>query len=120
MFRYAEIAEEFDPNPNAFGTREVKQVKVFRMVPGDTDEQNLVTFEIWRQDTTKGSTGDWLIYQPATKISQYFIPIVPYYTNRTGFMVGEPPLQDLAEKNLEHWRVSSDHAHILHFVGVPL
>ena len=120
MFRYAEIAEEFDPNPNAFGTREVKQVKVFRMVPGDTDEQNLVTFEIWRQDTTKGSTGDWLIYQPATKISQYFIPIVPYYTNRTGFMVGEPPLQDLAEKNLEHWRVSSDHAHILHFVGVPV
>ena len=121
MFRYLEIAEEFDSNQNSFGSRQIRQVKIYRLIPGATDEQNQVTFEIWRQDnSSSGGTGNWVIFQPATPVTPKFIPIVPFYTNRTGFMLGEPPLQDLAEKNLEHWRVSSDHAHILHFVGVPV
>ena len=48
------------------------------------------------------------------------ITLVPVYLNRTGFMQGEPPLEDLADLNLAHWRRSSDLENILHVAGVPI
>ena len=44
------------------------------------------------------------------------IPLVTYYTNKRGRMTAEPPLCDLAEKNLEHWQSSSDQRNVLRFV----
>jgi hypothetical protein len=44
------------------------------------------------------------------------IPIVPFYTNQTGFMQAMPALMDLADKNLEHYQSSSDQRNILRFV----
>lgn len=36
------------------------------------------------------------------------IPLVTYYTNRTGFMMGEPGQQELIDLNLEHYQKSSN------------
>ena len=41
------------------------------------------------------------------------IYLVPFYTNRTGFMRGEPPFQNIAESNLEHWQTKSEYKHAL-------
>lgn len=49
-----------------------------------------------------------------------FIPLVPVYTKRTGFMNAKPLLDDLAEKNCEHWVTSSDYRRILHVSMAPI
>lgn len=48
------------------------------------------------------------------------IPLVTYYTDKSGFMTGKPPLLDLAHLNVQHWQSSSDQEHILHFIRFPL
>lgn len=48
------------------------------------------------------------------------IPLVTFYTERTGYMTGKPPLLDLAHLNIQHWQSSSDQEHILHFIRFPL
>lgn len=48
------------------------------------------------------------------------IPLVSYYTQRTGFMRGKPALMDLAETNLIHWQSASDQRNIMHVVRVPI
>lgn len=48
------------------------------------------------------------------------IPLVSFYTQRTGFMRGKPALMDLAETNLIHWQSASDQRNIMHVVRVPI
>lgn len=48
------------------------------------------------------------------------IPIVVFYSGRTGFWTAHPPFEDMAWKNIEHWQSSSDQRHILHVARVPL
>jgi len=43
------------------------------------------------------------------------IPLVTGYANQTGFMTAEPPLRELAETNLAHYRSDSDQRNILHY-----
>jgi len=45
------------------------------------------------------------------------IPLVTAYFNWRGFMRADPPLEDLAWLNLEHWQVSSDKRNILRFAS---
>jgi hypothetical protein len=48
------------------------------------------------------------------------IPLVTLYTNRTGFMTAEPPLEDLAWINLAHYQSLSDQRNILRFARLGL
>lgn len=48
------------------------------------------------------------------------IPVAPVYLQRTDFMAGEPPLDDLADVNVAHWQSQSDQRNILHFARVPI
>lgn len=48
-----------------------------------------------------------------------YIPLVTGYSYKTGFLVSEPPLEDLAYMNLTHWQSSSDQRNILHIARVP-
>lgn len=70
-------------------------------------------FQIWRQDKSIINTSDnWVLYSEGTTSIDY-IPIVPVYTNRVGFMEGRPPLSPLAELNKEHWVSSSEQRNAL-------
>jgi Domain of unknown function (DUF4055) len=48
------------------------------------------------------------------------IPLVPLYTNRTGFMQASPPLEDLAYLNLEHFQIRSDQRNALNVASFPI
>jgi hypothetical protein len=48
------------------------------------------------------------------------ITLTPFYTNRTGFMTGCPPLEKLAELNVAHWQLDSDLSNITHVAQVPI
>ncbi|MCW9731921.1 DUF4055 domain-containing protein [Avibacterium sp. 20-15] len=50
-----------------------------------------------------------------------FIPIVAFATKNSGeFMLGEPPLMELAYLNIKHWQSQSDQDNILNTARVPL
>lgn len=47
------------------------------------------------------------------------IPLIPFYTNRTGFMRAETYFTTLAHLNLQHWQSSSYQRNILNVARVP-
>jgi hypothetical protein len=62
---------------------------------------------------------EWIQVDSGT-FSLGFIPLTPVYFNKKGRFVADPPLIDLAWKNLEHWQSSSDQRNILRFARFGL
>lgn len=101
---------EFETVPDgAFNETMIPQVRV--LYPG--------RWEIYREVTEGDDKGKWTLHDKGTT-SLKVIPLAPVYLNRTGFMTGEPPLEDLADLNVAHWQSGSDQRHILHFARVPV
>ena len=48
------------------------------------------------------------------------IPLFTFYTERTGFMTANPPLEDLAWMNVAHWQSYSDQRNILRFARMGI
>lgn len=62
---------------------------------------------------------DWrIIDEGLTTLAD--IPFVPIYGQRTGFMTGTAPLEDLAHLNVKHWQSQSDQDTIMHAARVPI
>lgn len=119
--RFVESASVSD---GEFGERLVQRIRVFdRALPGERrtesgrrlrSDQGATTYRIFEQDLS----GQWaLIDEGLVTVGE--IPMRTLYTRRVSFMVGRPPLEDLAWKNLEHWQSASDQRHILHVARVP-
>jgi len=49
-----------------------------------------------------------------------FIPLVTFYADRQGFMLGKSPLDDLADLNIRHWQSMSDQISILTVARFPM
>ncbi|MFY0682606.1 MAG: DUF4055 domain-containing protein [Thalassovita sp.] len=109
QWRTLEVIEEDDPT-DEFGTVVVEQVRVI-----SRDEQG-VRVRLYRQNADKAG---WFVFDEFTTEAEE-ITVIPVYSNRTGFMKSEPPLEDLADKNLEHWQSASDQRNILHSARVPI
>ncbi len=75
--------------------------------------------EIYRK--SKGDAGEsiWAIHEE-WETSRDDIPLVTFYTKRTGFMRGSPPLLNLALLNIKHWQSQSEQDNILHVARVPI
>lgn len=104
MLRLIECIEEEDGD---FGVKAVPQIRV--LTPG--------AWTTYRED--KNKKGEWYLHEEGTT-SIDFIPLVTYYTKRTGFMTAVPPLSDMADLNIKHWNSQSDQDNILHTARVPL
>lgn len=77
-------------------------------------------YEIWKKVENKSSKDtSWELLENGT-VSLGEIPLATFYAARTGFMLAEPPLEDLAFLNVAHWQSASDQRHILHVARVPL
>jgi hypothetical protein len=88
-----------------WGTQTIPQVRVLE--PG--------RWEIHRQNEKK----EWVLYEEGVT-SIDFIPFVPVYGERVGFMLGRPPMLELAHLNVAHWQSASDQQTILHVARVPI
>jgi hypothetical protein len=105
--RFMECVEEPAPD-GEFGTKTVQQIRVLE--PG--------RWATYRKGT--GSLSEtWVLHKQGVT-SLDFVPMVTFYTKRTGFMTATPPLNDLADLNIKHWQSSSDQDSILHTARVPL
>ena len=98
------------PAADGWGYEEVEQIRVLyrEEIPVEKGVSVVaVRFEIWREDKTATTDDKWYkVEEGVTGMTR--IAIVPFYTNRTGFMIGEPPNQSIAELNLMHWRSRAD------------
>ena len=96
------ISEEFNrPVPGTWEYEEVEQVRVFYL------EGNAVRWELWRE-IEDDRDQDQFVLVDSGQTTFTRIPLIPIYTNRTGYMVGTPPFQHVAELNLRHWRLTSE------------
>ena len=103
------LLESVDEDDGAFGTKRVTQVRVLE--PG--------RWATYRKNTSAGGHETWSEHESGTT-SIGVIPFVPVYGFRTGFMVGTPPMLELAHLNVEHWQSKSDQQTILHVARVPV
>jgi hypothetical protein len=106
QLRLLETVEELH---GEFGTKIVEQVRV--LSPG--------AWEIWRKAPSALGLDVWALHDKGvTSLSE--IPFVPVYGSRRSFMIGVPPMLELAYSNVEHWQSKSDQQTILHVARVPL
>ncbi|QYW02106.1 portal protein [Stenotrophomonas phage Sonora] len=77
--------------------------------------------QLWEPHPTKKKDGKpvWIMVDEWDTALQV-IPLVTFYANRTGFMTGKPPLEDLAWLNVAHWNSSSDQRNILRVARFPM
>lgn len=74
---------------------------------------------IYRKVTDEEGNEDWVI-ESDNEVELDMIPLIPVYGWQVSFMVGVPPLLDVAYLNITHWQSDSDQRHILHVARVPL
>lgn len=99
------LMESVCEDEGEFGEVAIPQIRV--LAPG--------AWQTWRQNDKK----DWLLFDEGTTTLGY-VPFVPVYGNRTGFLTAKPPLVEMAHLNVEHWQSSSDQQTILHVARVPI
>jgi len=81
-----------------------------------------VTVTVYRRDKEKDveSVDGWPIDGPPIDLGINEIPLVTFYADRQGFLLGKSPLQDLAELNKKHWNSQSDQDNILTIARFPI
>lgn len=108
QLRIMETVQKDDPE-DEFKSASLQQVRVLDRAPDG------VTVRLFRQNEKK----EWAEaerYKSAAKE----ITVIPFYAERTGFFIGEPVLEDLADVNIAHWQSQSDQRNILHSARVPI
>ena len=94
------------------GFAEVEKCRIRVLEPG--------LVQLWEPQKAKGGKEpEWaMVDEWATGLN--YIPLVTFYANREAFMVGKPPLLDLAHLNVTHWQSTSDQRHILTVSRFPI
>lgn len=97
-----------DPD-NPFAKIKVEQLRVYDI--------GTVSLYQWQKTAPKGKE-DWVLVD-TWQYDFPEIPLVTFYSNRTDFMVGKPPIDDLADLNIAHWQSESDQTAILTVARFP-
>ncbi|WP_373379894.1 DUF4055 domain-containing protein [Cupriavidus nantongensis] len=109
MLTQLRLLETVTEDDGEFGEKHVEQVRV--LTPG--------AWATYRKDEGSTDKDDWILHLQGTTTLKV-IPFVPVYGKRKAFMIGVPPLLDLAHMNVEHWQSKSDQQTILHVARVPI
>jgi hypothetical protein len=88
----------------SFGDEEVNYIKI--VTP--------VGWSVWKEVENKKKEKIWILQEEGLHTFGR-IPLITLYANKTGFMIADPCLEDLAWLNLAHWQSYSDQKNILRF-----
>lgn len=97
------------------GFAEVVKPQIRRVFMSD----GVVTIELYQPKDTKKQKRDWVVVDEYT-ITLPRIPMITFYADRSGPMLGKPPLEDLADLNISHWQSSSDQRACLTVARFPI
>lgn len=77
--------------------------------------------QLWERDekASKKDAEVWVMVDEWSTGLDY-IPMVTFYADRQDFMMGKPPLLDLAWLNVAHWQSTADQRHILTVARFPI
>lgn len=115
--RIRETSVEAD---GAWGEKTVCRVRVLEIIQDDKRRPRC-QYTVWEKSKDAQGKEDWTANKELSGVMSIgFIPILPVYTRRTGFMAGKPPLEDLAYLNSLHWQKWSDANQIEHVASVPI
>jgi hypothetical protein len=106
QLRFMECVEEPD---GEFGTTEIHQVRVLE--PGK--------WQVWRKKKDANGKEEWALHGDGVTTLKY-VPFVPVYGKRIGFMMAKPPMIELGHLNVKHWQSQSDQDTLLHIARVPI
>jgi hypothetical protein len=99
-----------------FADEEIEQYRVL-----DLDEANQYRQRVFRR--AKGKTGDWIVTQEFWPLMRgqklAYVPFAILGTDGIDSELDEPPLIDLVDRNLAHYRTTADYEHGCHFTGLP-
>lgn len=108
-----------DPN-DEFHMKRSTQYRVLRMVDG------VYTVDIYRKKSEAGGTGEAYVRVPNETVTPArggvkldFIPFIFINADDLTASIGKPPLLDLVEVNLSHYRTSADLEHGAHYTALP-
>jgi hypothetical protein len=107
------VIRETSQEPDGeFGQKEVVRYRVLQR----TDSG--ITWKMLRIDAEADKV---VVDDPGGTITnQTEIPFVPVFGKRTGYLESSPPLLDLAETNLAHYRLLADHLYAMHLANIPV
>lgn len=114
QFRYMEIVKVPD-DKDEFIEIDVGQIRVIDRATEET--KGKATVRLFRKDT--GQSGDWNQHGPVIFLDVDYVPVVPFYASRQGFLLSPPPLLDVGYQNVKLWQKESDLDNILHTANVP-
>jgi hypothetical protein len=90
-----------------FGEKSVNCIKVYDLIGG-----------VCQYREFEQSEENWIL-SDLRIIPLPYIPIAPYYTNRTGIMTAIPAMEEIAKLNIQHFRKVADLDHSLHIAAHP-
>jgi hypothetical protein len=113
---YFKFVEEItESSADLVTTTVIKQIRVLLQQPAlNGQADGPVLFAVYRK------VNDIWARIDSGVASTSRIALAPVYTQKIGYMLGKPPLMDLAELNIEHWQKKSDLNNILHVSTVPI
>lgn len=98
--------------PNGFTDTVIDQIRVLK--PGHVT--------LWRNakdQKRSNARNKWVIFTE-WDVALQTIPLLTFYTGRTGFMTAKPPLLDLAYMNVSHWQSLADQINVLTVARFPM
>ena len=97
------------------------QIRRIYMREEMTESEELVSVpvvELYRLKQTRSRKREWVLKETYT-FDFDRIPLVTFYSDRSAFMMGNPPLEDLVDLNIAHWQSTSDQRAILTVARFP-
>jgi hypothetical protein len=115
LFRYEEVVHEL--SSDGFSSTGYQQVRIYKH-----DKDSVPVFATYRREL--GNSGNWQlvgvgVLTDANGQPLPAIPVAVVYTNKVGYGLGKPALEDLADLNIAHWQSYSDYRNITHVANVP-
>lgn len=105
-----------------FERKEIVQYRTLELV--FTDDPAVCVVKIWRKAKSADGKDTWVVHgTPSTLmrlgVALPFIPFVCFNPTSIGLSIQKPPLKDLVDLNLSHYRSSADLEHARHFTMLP-
>jgi hypothetical protein len=121
------------PNGDEFVPERVEQIRVLRLVAGDTassaggKREYHCQVDVWQpkagQKEQRGTKVEWQIVETKTPLRLGkplpLIPFVFHGPRHSRADVDRLPLSDMIAVNLDHYRLDADFKHGLHFTALP-